>query len=321
MPRELTLTIGDYDRVRPLETGEVTPEGIDLTIAHDRPGDIFQQVAGVGTDREFEMTEMSLSTLTVWRSRGNCPYVAIPAFPSRYFRHGMIYVNGEAEIDDPEDLRGTRVGIYTEYQMTMATTVRGMLQDEYGVRPADVEWFTARDEKIPIDLPSGVEKRVIDEGEDLHEMLEAGDLDALVSTQIPDALGGTVRRLFPEFKRVEREYYERTNVFPIMHTVVIHEDVLRESPAVARSMYDALEEAKDLTMERLYDGGIHRITLPWTLDHVEEARRVFGPDYWPYGFRANREELDALTRYSYEQGLSDRRVQPEELFVEELRST
>ena len=321
MSRSLTLTIGDYDRIRPLETGEVTPEGIDLTIEHDRPGDIFQQVAGVETDKEFDMTEMSLSTLTLWRSRGDCPYIAIPVFPSRYFRHGMIYISRETDINEPQDLRGKQVGIHTEYQMTMATTVRGMLQDEYGVRPEDIVWFTARDEKIPLDLPKNVEKHVIREEKDLHEMLERGELDALLSTRIPDALGTSVERLFPDYERVEREYYERTNIFPIMHTVVIHRDIHRESPEVVSSMYEALVEAKDITMERLYDGGIHRVTLPWTPSHVEEARRVFGHDYWPYGFETNREELEALTRFSYEQGLSDRRVHPEELFVEELHST
>lgn len=320
MSLELTLTIGNYDRVRPLETGEVTPDGVDLTTDHDRPGDIFQRVAGVGSDETFEATEMSLSTYTLWRSRGDCPFVGIPVFPSRYFRHGMIYVNSDAGIDEPADLRGRDVGIYTEYQMTMATTARGMLQDEYGVRPEEVTWYTARPEKIPIDPPD-VDINVVDEGEDLHEMLERGDLDALLSTRIPDALGTRVERLFPDFKRVEREYYDRTNVFPIMHMVVVHEDVYRDSPSVARSLYDALVEAKDLTMERLYDGGIHTVTLPWTLDHVEEAKRVFGDDYWPYGFEANREELDALTRFSYEQGLSERRVDPSELFAEEVRST
>jgi len=319
MSRDLTLTIGRYDRILPLETGEVTVDGVDLTIDHDRPGRLFQRVTGVDADERFELTEMSLSTLVLWTARGDCPYVGIPVFPSRYFRHGMIFVNDDAGIEEPEDLRGATVGIFTEYQMTMATTIRGILQDDYDVRPEEVTWVTAREEKIPLDLPEGVDVTVADD--DLHDMLDRGDLDALFTYKPPAVLGDGVSRLFPDFKAVEKDYYERRDVFPIMHTVVLHEDLYAEAPAVATALYDAMVRAKDLVLERLYNPGTHAVSLPWLLEYVEETRETFGEDFWPYGIEANRAELEALTRFSSEQGLSDRRVDPEEPFVPELRDT
>lgn len=315
---DLTFTVGDYDRVRPLRTGEVSPEGIDLTVEHRHPGQTFVDVSA---EAPFDVTEMSLSTYTLWTSRGTCPHVGIPAFPSRFFRHGNVFVNAAAGVDEPADLRGAKVGIYTEYQMTMATTVRGMLQHEYDVHPSEVTWYTAREEKMEIELPADVEKHVVGDDEDLHEMLADGALDALVTPRIPEAFGEGVDRLFPDFKAVERDYFARTGIFPIMHTVIIHGDVYAESPWVAEALFEALTEAKALTIERLYDPAVLRVTLPWAVDHVEEAREALGEDYWPYGFAANRAALEALTRYSHEQQLSERRVEPTELFVDELLGT
>lgn len=318
MSLELSFAIGEYDRVRPLRTGEVTVSGVDLTMVSVPPGELFKQVAEF---EQFDLTEMSLSTYTLWTSKGDCPYVGIPAFPSRFFRHSAIYVNDGAGIDEPADLEGCRVGVMPEYQITAATWVRGLLQHEYGVHPEALEWYAAREEKIPVALTDGVEKQVIAPDQDLEEMLESGRIDALVSTLIPDALGDGVSRLFPSFKRDEIEYYEATGLFPIMHTVVLHEDVYEAHPWVANAVYAALVEAKDLAIRRLYNTDALAVTLPFLIDHIEEAREVFGDDYWPYGFQPNAETVDTLTRYSYEQGLSERKVEPEELFVESLHHT
>ena len=314
---DLTMAIGDYDRVRPLRTGEVTPEGVDLTLVDRPPGELFKQVV---EHRQFELTELSLSTYTLWTARGDCPYVGIPVFPSRFFRHSAIYVNSDAGIDEPADLRGKKVGVLPEYQITAATTVRGMLADEYDVDPEEMTWYAAREEKLPVDL-DGVDRRVIPRDANLEAMLEAGEVDALVSTLIPEALGDGVERLFPDFKAREREYYERTGIFPIMHALVVREDVYEANPWVVNSVYEAMVEAKDRAVARLYDTDALRVSLPWLVDHIEETRGALGDDFWPYGFVPNRAAIDLLTRYSHEQGLSPRKVDPEELFVDDLLDT
>lgn len=318
MALDLSFAIGDYDRVRALRTGEVGVSGVDLTLVDVPPGELFKQVAEF---EQFALTEMSLSTYTLWTSKGDCPYVGIPAFPSRFFRHSAIYVNDDAGIDEPADLVGRDVGVMPEYQITAATWVRGLLQHEYGVHPEDLTWHAAREEKIPVALTEGLEKHVVAADADLEAMLEAGEVDALVSTLIPDALGDGVSRLFGDFKQTEIDYYERTGLFPIMHTVLLHEDVYEAQPWVANAVYDALVAAKDLAIERLYNTDALAATLPFLIDHVEEAREVFGEDYWAYGFEPNRDTVEALTQYSYEQGLSERKVEPAELFVESLHHT
>lgn len=318
MALDLTFAIGDYDRVRPLRTGEIDPEGLDLTLVDRPPGELFKQVA---EHQQFELTEMSLSTFTLWTSMGDCPYIGIPAFPSRFFRHSAIYVHEDAGIDEPADLTGKKVGVLPEYQITAATFTRGMLQHQYGVHPEDVTWYAGREEKIPVELTEGLDKRVVDPDQDLERMLERGELDALVSTLVPDALGQEVRRLFPDFKRREKEYYEETDIFPIMHTVVVRKDIYEENPWVVNQVYEAMREAKDLAVRRLYNTDALHATLPWLIDHVEEARDTFGEDYWKYGYQPNENVVEALTQYSYEQGLSRRKVDPEELFVDELLDT
>jgi 4,5-dihydroxyphthalate decarboxylase len=318
MALDLTFAIGNYDRVRPLRTGKIDPEGLDLTLVDRPPGELFKQVA---EHQQFELTEMSLSTFTLWTSMGECPYIGIPAFPSRFFRHSAIYVNDDAEIEEPQDLQGKTVGVLPEYQITAATFARGMLQHEYGVHPEDVTWYAGREEKIPVSLTEGLDKHVVDPDEDLEAMLEHGEIDALVSTLIPEALGDGVSRLFPDFKAREKAYYDKTGIFPIMHTVVVRKDIYQEYPWVTHQVYEAMQEAKELAVRRLYNTDALHATLPWLIDHVEEAREAFGEDYWQYGFEPNRDVLEALTTYSFEQGLSRRKVEPEELFVDELLDT
>jgi 4,5-dihydroxyphthalate decarboxylase len=318
MAMELTIAIGNYDRVRPLRTGEVSPEGVDLTLVDRPPGELFKQVV---EHRQFELTEMSLSTYTIWTSTGECPYVGIPVFPSRFFRHSAIYVNSDSGIDEPTDLRGKDVGVLPEYQITAATMVRGLLADEYGVDPEEMMWHAAREEKLPVKLTPGLEKHVIPPEADLEEMLVAGDIDALVSTLIPEALGDGVERLFPDFKDREMAYYEQTGIFPIMHTLVVRKDIYESNPWVVNSVYEAMRRAKKLALQRLYNTDALAVTLPWLIDHIEEVRDALGSEFWPYGFRPNRNAIDALTRYSHEQGLSRRRIEPEELFVEDLLET
>lgn len=318
MALDLTLAIGDYDRVRPLANGEVSPEGIDLNLVHRYPGELFWRVSRY---QEFELSEMSLSTFTLWKSRGDCPYVGIPVFPSRIFRHGSIYINPDSGIETPEDLKGKKIGVEPEYQITAATMARGMLQHEYGVKPEDMIWYAENEEKYDISLPEDLDYRVIDDDQDLELMLERGEIDAHISVLIPKKLGNGIERLFSDFKQAEMEYYDKTGIFPIMHTMVVHEDVYNEHPWVAREMYEAMCEAKEVAMQRIFDTNALAVSLPWLVDHVEETREAMGDDYWPYGFLPNRDTVEALTQYSYEQGLSQRKVDPEELFADELLET
>jgi 4,5-dihydroxyphthalate decarboxylase len=320
---KLTLACWDYDRTRPLIDGRVRPEGIDLDIKVLRPRQTFQRML---EDREFQVSELSLASYAALQGRGTCPFVAIPVALSKIFRHSCIYVRTDAGIKTPADLKGKRVGT-SQYGATALVFLRGMLQHDYGVAPGDLHWFmgglntfTERP-LIPLDLPKNVRLEFLPPGATLEGMLEAGELDALLSIYIPALfLAGSPRiaRLFPNFKEVEQDYYRRTRIFPIMHVIVLREDVYRDHPWAASRIYQAFCAAKDLAVTGLYDTDALQLSLPWLLDHVEEAWRVFGRDFWSYGLEPNRPTLAALGRFVHEQGLSPRTVVPDELFAPEL---
>jgi 4,5-dihydroxyphthalate decarboxylase len=317
---KLTLACWDYDRTRPLIDGRVRPEGIDLDVKVLRPRQTFQRMLD---DREFHVSELSLASYMALKGRGNCPFVAIPVALSKIFRHSCIYVRADAGIETPADLKGKRVGT-TQYSATALVFLRGLLQHDFGVAPHDMHWFmgglNAPTEQplIPLDLPNNVRLEFLPAGATLECMFAAGGLDALLSIYIPALfLDGSphIRRLFPNYKQIEQDYYRRTGIFPIMHTVVLREDVYREHPWAAKSLYQAFCAAKDLATRGLYDTDALQLALPWLLDHVEEARRIFGRDFWSYGLEPNRATLTALGRYVHEQGLCPRIVTPEELFA------
>jgi 4,5-dihydroxyphthalate decarboxylase len=320
---KLTLACWDYDRTRPLIDGRVKPEGIDLDIKLLRPRQTFQRMLD---DKEFHVSELSLSSYTALKGRGDCPFVAVPVALSKIFRHSCIYVRTGAGIKKPEDLKGKRVGT-SQYSSTALVYMRGMLQHDYGVKPSDMHWFMGglntftEQPLIPLDLPKDVKLDFLATGQTLEKMFAAGELDALLSIYIPSLfLEGSpqIARLFPNYKEVEQDYYRRTKIFPIMHTVVVREDVHREHPWVAKSIYKAFCEAKEVAVETLYDTDALMVALPWLLDHVEEAWRVFGKDYWAYGLEPNRPTLAAIGRYVHEQGLSPRIVEVDELFASDL---
>lgn len=316
----LTLACWDYDRTRPLIDGRIKPDGIELDIHVLRPRQAFQRML---ESQEFHVSELSLASYTALKGRGTCPFVAIPVALSKIFRHSCIYVRKGAGIERPEDLEGKRVGT-SQYSSTALVFLRGMLQHEYGVRDCDMHWFMGglntftEPPLIPLDLPKRVKLEFLGPRKTLEGMFEAGELDALLSIYIPRLfLDGSplISRLFPNFKEVEQDYYRRTRIFPIMHTVVLREDVYAEHPWAARSLYAAFCKAKDLAVGGLYDTDALRVALPWLLDHVEEYWRVFGEDFWAYGLEPNRRALAAIGRYVFEQGLSPRVVDPDELFA------
>ena len=316
---DLNIACWDYDRTRPLTDGRVQPEGINLDITVLRPREIFPRML---QDQEFHASEMSLASYVILKARDQCPFVAIPVMLSKMFRHDCIYVRPDAGINEPADLRGKRIGL-PQYSSTAGVFIKGLMQHEYGVSPQQMTWFMGGQDTpapaplVPLDLPDDIHLEFIPEDKTLEEMLADGELDALFATYIPNLfLSGspTIARLFPNFKEVEQDYYRRTGIFPIMHTVVIREDVHREHPWVATSLYEAFSQAKDLAVGGLYDTDALALTLPFLIDHLEESRRIFGSDYWSYGVESNRPALEGLSQYVVDQGLAPRVVSTEELF-------
>jgi len=316
----LNIAFWDYDRTRPLMDERVRPEGISPNITVLRPRDIFPRML---QHQEFHAAEMSLASYVILKARNKCPFVAIPVMLSKIFRHDCIYVRPDAGIREPADLRGKRIGL-PQYSSTAGVFNKGLVQHEYGVSPTEITWIMGGQDTpapaplVPLDLPADFHLEFIDEDKTLEGMLADGDLDALFATYIPNLfLNGSrnIARLFPNFKEVEQDYYRRTGIFPIMHTVVIREDVHEEHPWVAASLYDAFSQAKDLAVNRLYDTDALALTLPFLIDHLEETWRTFGSDYWAYGVGSNRPALEALAQYVVDQGLAPRVVSTEELFL------
>ena len=318
----LSLACWDYDRTRALADGSVRPEGIELTYL---PLPVEETFFRMMRHREFDCAEMSLSSYVASLGAENPPFIAIPVFPSRCFRHSCIFVSAKSGITRPEQLVGKRVGV-PEYQLTAPVWIRGILSDEYRVPVSSVEYFSGgeeqpgRIEKLRIDLPKEIRLQTIPETKTLSRMLADGEIDALQSPRTPSTLysrPNDVKRLFPNYVEAEREYYRRTKIFPIMHTVVIRRDVYRRDPWVAQSLMKAFVAAQKKTYEGFAQTAAWMTMLPWLVAHVEEARRELGEDWWPYGFRANEAVLQIFLRYHHEQGLSKRRFAPQELFAPE----
>jgi 4,5-dihydroxyphthalate decarboxylase len=317
MAVRVTLACGATDRTLPMLLGDVRPAGIDLTFLRMYPEEVFWRMT---RHAEFDAAEMSLSSYILRRSRGDEALVAIPVFTSREFRHSCVWVRADAGIAAPADLKGKRMGV-PEYQMTAAVWIRGFLSDDFGVAPGDMRWYSGglyqpgREEKLPISIP-GVDLRAIGAGQTLSDMLLDGELDAVMGPRPPRGFPGPrARRLFPDFRQVEADYFQRTGVFPIMHTVVIRRDLLEREPWVARSLYDAFRESKRRAMAELAEPVVLAVTLPWQIAEVEATRALMGDDYWPYGVEPNRAALETLMRYSCEQHLAERPVAIDSLFA------
>ena len=316
----LTLACWNYDRTRPLIDGRVKPDGIELDIKVMRPREAFPRML---EKREFQVSEMSLASYVSLKGKGDCPFVAIPVTLSKIFRHDSIYVRPGANIRTPKDLKGKRVGT-TQYGSTGLVFIKGMLQHDHGVAASDIHWFIGglnaptQRPLLPLNLPAEIKIDFLPDGKTLEGMMAADELDALFSLYIPESFergAPHIARLFANHKEIEQDYYRRTGIFPIMHTVVIREDVHARLPWVAKSLYQAFCAARDIAVHGLYDTDALHLSLPFLIDHVEETRRVFGKDFWTYGVEPNRPALEAIGRYVHEQYLSPRQVAPEELFV------
>jgi 4,5-dihydroxyphthalate decarboxylase len=257
-------------------------------------------------------------------ARGDRPFIAIPVFPSRTFRHRCVFVNTASGIQQPTDLRGKRVGV-PEYSMTAAVWLRGLFQHEYGITPEEIHWIQAgeenpgRKDRVDFEMPAGVRLDIMAD-RTLNEMIDKGEIDAMMSPRMPTCfLEGSprVRRLFGNYRQVEIDYFKKTGLFPIMHVIVIKRTIYEKASWIAQTLYKAFCEAKDVSMRELYDTNILRVSLPWSSAEYEETRDLMTANYWPYGLAANRVNLETLHGYLYEQGLIKQKLNLNELFARE----
>ena len=311
----LSAAFGNYDRINPLHTGAVRVNGIDLRIQSLPPTEIFRRMC---SDLEFDVSEMSMGAHAYLTGSGHNPFVGMPAFPSRVFRHGMVYANVDAGIECAEDLNGKRIAI-REWGMTAVVWIVGILAEEHGFDLRSVEWVAERPPRVPIRMPEGTRIRSQSPGEDLSALLESGAVDAALIHEVPACFANAsprVRRVFPDYAEAEREYHARTGLHPIMHCVVVRRDVHEEHPQALASIYDALCEARRQTMTSLRDTGALSAMIPHLPAVMDESFARFGDDYWPYGLERNRADLERFTLYAHQQGLSPRLLAIEELFDE-----
>lgn len=309
----MSLACREYDHTRAFLDGTVPVEGVRLDYrVVSPPSQIFIRML---RDEEFDASEMSLSNYLISVARGDKRFVAIPIFPSRVFRHSNIWIRSDSEISEPRDLMGRRVGI-PDYSMTALLFIRGMLQHQYGVLPEDIFWFRSRSEHVgAIELPRAIRIENISKDETLAGLLETGKLDAMVSMSLPvGARSGLFKRLFPRPRHTEAEYYRQTEIFPIMHTVVIRRVLYDRHPWIALNLAKAFQLAKERAEERCAES---LYAMPWFGLDLEFAREVLGENVYPYGIQANLPTLEAATLFSYEQGLTHRRLELEELFAPE----
>lgn len=314
----LSLSCCGYDRTRALFDGRVQIAGCDLVAVAMSPEEAFHRAF---RHQEFDVSELSMSSYMVQLAEGRCPYVGIPVFPSRLFRHSSIYIRTDRGIRGPQDLRGKRVGV-PEYQMTVALWMRGLLQDEYGVSPSDLHWLcggleeAGRGQVVALSLPPEVQVTAIPAGKTLSAELAEGRLDALISARAPSCFGRCpeIVRLFPDYRAEEEAYFRRTGIFPIMHLIGIRRSLVDRFPWLPVNVQMAFEEAKRLCYVDLQKIGHLFTTLPWAVDELERTRHLMGEDFWPYGLSKNMHVLDAMTRYAAEQGLTARRLAAQDLF-------
>ncbi len=320
MKLPLNIAVWNYDRTRALFDGRVAIEGCETNF-FSLPVEetFFRALRGA----EFDVAELSMSSYTMLTSRNESPYVAIPVFLSRMFRHSAIYVREDSAVKAPEDLAGKVVGV-PEYQLTAPVWVRGILEDEYGVKPSSISWRTGgveqagRHEKVALTMPEDVEIQPISSDETLNDALVKGTIDALIAPRAPSSYAlktAPVKRLFTDFRSVEKAYYQKTGVFPIMHVVGIRKSLVEQQPWLAASVLKAFIQAKNIAMNDLAEVAALKTSLPWQAAEYEDTAELMGKDFWSYGVADNQKTLELFLRYHYEQGLSARRMAVSDMFA------
>ena len=319
-PIHLTVACNTYDRIRPIADGTVKIDGCDVNFVPIAPEEAHARAFN-GAD--FDVTEMSLSSHILATSRGGSPYVGLPAFVSRCFRHSCIYIRTDRGINSPEDLRGKTIGV-PEYQMTAAVWVRGILEDDHGVRSSEVHWRTGglnkagRKERMVLDLPSQFDVQPIDTTVSLSDALRDGKIDALVTAREPDCFNDgseNIARLFPDYRKAEEDYFARTGLFPIIHLIGLKRTLAEKYPWLGRSVFKAFLSAKLIAQKNMLEMGFLHTSYPWLADEVTKLQKIMGPDTWPYGEARNRKELETAIRYLSQQGLTKSDVQVKDILI------
>jgi len=314
----LSIAVRDYDRTRPLFDGLVQIDGVDPVFMALDPEEIFFRAF---RHAEFDVCELSMSSFTVKTAQGGCPYVGVPAFVSRAFRHTSIYVRAD-RIKKPADLKGKKIGV-PEYQLTANVWARAILQDDHGIKPSDIHWIrggltdAGRVEKISIALPKDVKLEDAPEGRTLSSMLETGEIDGFIGPRVPAPFERGhphVGWLFADPVAAAKDYYRRTGIFPIMHIVGVRRELVDRHPWLPAAVFKAFERSKTLALEKLSDTSSTKVTLPFVEERLMEARALMGADFWSYGVEKNRKVLDYFLGQHHAQGLSARRVSVDELF-------
>ena len=313
----LSVAVGPYDRTRALIDGSVQIDGVEPTCMTLPPEEIFFRAL---RHAEFDICELSLSSFTVKTAQGGGPYVGVPAFVSRMFRHTSIWVRTD-RIKKPEDLKGKRVGL-PEYQLTANVWARAVLEEDYGVKPSDIHWIRGgiedsdRPEKITISVPKDVRLDNAPAGKSISRLLADGEIDGFIAPRPPSLPRNTpnVGWLFPDPAATASDYFKRTGIFPIMHLVGVRRTLVEQHPWLPGAVFKAFIQAKDKAVDMLADPSASKATLPFLEERVAQARALMGDDFWPYGLEANRKTLEAFLRHHHSQGLSARLVKPEELF-------
>ncbi len=316
----VSLAVAPYDRTRAILDGRVGIEGCKVVASALEPEEMFFRAYRYA---DFDITELSLSTHLLTTARGDAPFIGIPAFLSRSFRHASIVIRTDRGIRTPADLKGKTIGL-PEYQQTANVWVRGMLKDEYGVEASDIKWRgggmeePGRAERTPIALPPAIELQRIPPDRTLSQMLAEGELDAVMGPRPPSCFGRPgvpVARLFPDYRAAEEAYFRKARMFPIMHILGIRKALHEQHPWLAANIYKAFVRAKEMAVAELQHAGRLAVTLPWAVAEYQATRQLMGDDYWSYGVAANQRELEALGRYAVEQGLASKPITPQELFA------
>jgi 4,5-dihydroxyphthalate decarboxylase len=313
----LSVAIGDYDRTRALIDGAVQIDGVEPVVMPLSPEEIFFRAFRHG---EFDICELSLSSFTVKTARGDCPYVGVPAFVSRAFRHTSIYVRKD-RIREPSELKGRRIGV-PEYQLTANVWARAVIEEDHGIRPADLTWVRGgidqpgRPEKIAITLPPDVRLEDAPDGATISQLLDRGEIDAFMAPRPPTCAGSNpnVGWLFPDPTAAASAYYRRTRIFPIMHLIGVRRELAERQPWLPAAVLKAFEQAKAAGLAKLADTSATKVTLPFVEEHLAFVQDLMGRDFWPYGVAANRHTLATFLQHHHRQGLSERLVTVDELF-------
>ncbi|HAJ23031.1 MAG TPA: 4,5-dihydroxyphthalate decarboxylase [Rhodospirillaceae bacterium] len=317
---DLSLAVCEYDRCKAVLDGRARVDGCNIYPTAIEPEEAFHRAFKY---QEFDVTELSMSSFTMLTSRGDSPYVGIPAFVSRLFRHSGIYIRTDRGIDDPSKLKGMVIGL-PEYQITATVWIRGILEDEYGVDVRSVKWKqggledAGRTERSNLDLPADIDLTPIPSDRTLSDMLASGEIDALISARAPSCFlkgAPNVGRMFPDYRAAEQDYFRNTGIFPIMHIIGVRRSIYEKHPWVAVNLYKAFLESKKLAMYELSQIGHLFVSLPWSVMERDQTVALMGEDFWSYGAHENKKVLETFLRYHHEQGLSKRLVGMEELFA------